>query len=56
MTTYWVRVRFTATGHEQLWTWDDALARGLFLIGVRLYADVLAQGETTVHEASPAAR
>jgi len=55
MTLYWVRVRWPRTGTEETRHYATALERGLFLIGVSRYADVLAQGETHADETSPEA-
>jgi len=44
MTQYWVRVRF-ATGVEQTWSYDRPLLRGLALIAMLAYVDVIDQGE-----------
>jgi hypothetical protein len=47
VTTFWVTLKFHATGREQTFTYDTSLGKVLQIISTSGYADVLAQGETT---------
>ncbi len=50
MTTYWVRVRYHATGHEAVLTYDASTTRELAIILVSAYADVIERGMGTTTE------
>ena len=56
MTTYWVTLRYHRTEEERTLVYDAAITRALAVIMTSPYATVLAQGETTGDEESPAAR
>lgn len=50
MTTYWAKVRYHATGHVVVLTYNAATTRALALILVSPYATVLEEGMGTAPE------